>query len=210
MKNPFSYQGKRVVITGAYSGVGAAAVELLSSLDASEIIALDIREPQGPITRFIQTNMADPAAIDAAVAAIDGPVDALFNNAGVAATFPAVAVMKVNYLGPRRLSEAMLPKIPEGGAITFTASIAGGQWAAHLTEILELLAIEPVENVRGRSLVPLIQGGDVEESVGVVAETHRPASRFDLRALVFGDYKFIRNESLESEELYLLAELSQL
>ena len=38
MKNPFSYQGKRVVITGAYSGVGAAAVELLSSLGASEIV----------------------------------------------------------------------------------------------------------------------------------------------------------------------------
>ena len=145
MKNPFSYQGKRVVITGAYSGVGAAAVELLSSLDASEIIALDIKEPQGPITRFIQTNMADPAAIDAAVAAIDGPVDALFNNAGVAATFPAVEVMKVNYLGPRRLSEAMLPKIPQGGAIAFTASIAGGQWAAHLTEIRELLAISERE-----------------------------------------------------------------
>ena len=53
MKNPFSYQGKRVVITGAYSGVGAAAVELLSSLDASEIVALDLKQPQGPITRFI-------------------------------------------------------------------------------------------------------------------------------------------------------------
>ena len=52
MKNPFSYQGKRVVITGAYSGVGAAAVELLSSLDASEIIALDIKKPDGPITRL--------------------------------------------------------------------------------------------------------------------------------------------------------------
>ena len=27
MKNPFSYQGKLVVITGAFSGVGAATVE---------------------------------------------------------------------------------------------------------------------------------------------------------------------------------------
>ncbi len=141
MKNPFTYQGKRVVITGAYSGVGAAAVELLSSLGASEIVALDIKEPQGPITRFIETNMGDAAAIDAAVAAIDGPVDALFNNAAVAATIPAVEVMKINYLGPRRLSEAMLPKIPEGGAIAFTASIAGGQWPQRLAEIQEFLAI---------------------------------------------------------------------
>jgi NAD(P)-dependent dehydrogenase (short-subunit alcohol dehydrogenase family) len=145
VKNPFSYQGKRVVITGAYSGVGASAVELLSSLGASEIIALDIKEPQGPITRFIQTNMGDPAAIDAAAGAIDGPVDALFSNAGIAATNPALDVMKVNYLGVRHLSEALLPKIPEGGAIAITASIAGGQWPARLAEIQELLAISDRE-----------------------------------------------------------------
>ena len=144
MKNPFSYQGKRVVITGAYSGVGAAAVELLSSLEASEIIALDIKRPEGPISRFIETNMGDAAAIDAAAAAIEGPVHVLF-NAGIAATNPALEVMKVNYLGVRRLSEALLPKIPEGGAIAITASIAGSQWAGHLAEILELLAISDRE-----------------------------------------------------------------
>jgi NAD(P)-dependent dehydrogenase (short-subunit alcohol dehydrogenase family) len=145
VKNPFSYEGKRVVITGAYSGVGAATVELLSSLGASEIIALDIKEPEGPISRYIETNMGDPAAIDAAVAAIDGPVDALFNNAGIAATNPALEVMKVNYLGVRHLSEALLPKIPEGGAIAITASIAGGQWPQRLAEIQELLAISDRE-----------------------------------------------------------------
>jgi NAD(P)-dependent dehydrogenase (short-subunit alcohol dehydrogenase family) len=141
VQNPFSYQGKRVVITGAYSGVGAATVELLSSLGAAEIIALDIKEPQGPITRYIETNMGDPAAIDAAAVSIDGPVDALFNNAGIAATNPALDVMKVNYLGVRHLNEVLLPKIPEGGAIAITASIAGGQWPQRLTEILELLAL---------------------------------------------------------------------
>ena len=146
MKNPFSYQGKRVVITGAYSGVGAATVELLSSLGASEIIALDIKQPQGPITRYIETNLGDPAAIDAAAVAIDGPVDVLFNNAVIAATNPALEVMKVNYLGVRHLSEALLPKIPEGGAIAITASIAGGQWPQRLAQIQELLAIADREH----------------------------------------------------------------
>lgn len=141
MKNPFSYQGKRVVITGAYSGVGAATVELLSSLGASEIIALDVQEPKGPVTRYIETNMGDPSAIDAAAVSIDFPVDALFNNAGIAATFPPLQVMKVNYLGVRQLSEALLPKIPAGGAIAINASIAGGQWPQRLERILELLAI---------------------------------------------------------------------
>ena len=146
MKNPFSYEGKRVVITGAYSGVGAATVELLSSLGASEIIALDIKQPQGPITRYIETNLADPAAIDAAAVAIDGPVHALFNNAGIAATSPALEVMKVNYLGVRHLSEALLPKIPEAGAIAINASIAGGQWPQRLAQIQELLAIADREH----------------------------------------------------------------
>jgi NAD(P)-dependent dehydrogenase (short-subunit alcohol dehydrogenase family) len=149
VKNPFSYEGKRVVITGAYSGVGAATVELLSSLGASEIIALDVKEPQGPISRYIETNMGDPAAIDAAAVAIDGPVDALFSNAGIAATNPALEVMKVNYLGVRHLSEALLPKIPEGGAIAITASIAGGQWPQRLAEIQELLAISDREQAIG-------------------------------------------------------------
>jgi NAD(P)-dependent dehydrogenase (short-subunit alcohol dehydrogenase family) len=126
VKNPFSYQDKRVVITGAYSGVGAVAVELLLSLGASEIIALDIREPKGPVTRFM---------------AIEAPIDVLFNNAGIAATFPAVDVMKVNYLGLRQFSERLLPKIVAGGAIANNASIAGGQWAQHLAEIQQLLAI---------------------------------------------------------------------
>ena len=30
MSNPYSFEGKRVVITGAYSGVGAALLELVA------------------------------------------------------------------------------------------------------------------------------------------------------------------------------------
>ena len=35
MTNPMSYAGKDVVVTGAFSGVGAALVEILSDLDAA-------------------------------------------------------------------------------------------------------------------------------------------------------------------------------
>ncbi len=85
--------------------------------------------------------MGDPDAVEAAAKAIDGPVDVLFSNAGIAATSPALDVMKVNYLGVRQLSEALLPKIPEGGAIAITASIAGSRWPTHLADIQQLLAI---------------------------------------------------------------------
>jgi len=139
--NPFSYDGKRVVVTGAYSGVGAALVELLRELGVAHIAALDIRKPEGRIDQFIETDMGDKSSVDAAAGALGSPVDVLFNNAGIAATFAAQKVMAVNYQGLRRLSEAVLPKIPKGGAIVNTASIAGGQWPSHLTEIQELLAI---------------------------------------------------------------------
>ncbi len=142
MANPFSYAGKRVVVTGGYSGVGAALVELLAELGAQHITVLDLKEPSGPAQAFIRTDMSDPAAVDAAAAAIEGPVHCLFNNAGVAATLPARVVMSVNLLGMRRLTDRLLDKIPAGGTVTNTASIAGGQWAERLGTILELLAID--------------------------------------------------------------------
>ena len=140
MHNPFDYAGRRVVITGAYSGVGAALVELLAELGAPEIIALDVRRPEAPVHEFIETDMGDEAAVASAAERIQGPVHVLFNNAGIAATHPALEVMKVNYLGLRQLSEALLEKIPRGGAIANTASIAGGQWPDHLAEVQECLA----------------------------------------------------------------------
>lgn len=142
MANPFSYEGKRVVVTGAYSGVGAALVELLAELGAAHVTVLDVRKPSGPVDVYLETDLGDPAALDGAIATIDGRVDALFNNAGVAGTQPARTVMSVNYLALRRLSEALLDRIPAGGAIVNTASIAGNQWPEHLAEITELVGVD--------------------------------------------------------------------
>jgi NAD(P)-dependent dehydrogenase (short-subunit alcohol dehydrogenase family) len=142
MANPFSYEGKRVVVTGAATGVGAALIELLAELGAADVTVLDIKPPSGPHDRFLETDLADEAAVERAVDAIDGPVHALFNNAGVADTLPPATVISVNYLALRTLSEALLERIPEGGAIVNTASIAGGQWAEHLTAITEVLDLD--------------------------------------------------------------------
>jgi NAD(P)-dependent dehydrogenase (short-subunit alcohol dehydrogenase family) len=141
MSNPFSYEGKRVVVTGAATGVGAALLDLLAELGAPEVTVVDIKEPSGPHAAFVEANLSDEAAVDAAIAQIDGPVDVLFNNAGVAATQAPRVVLAVNYLALRRLSEQLLEQIPAGGAIVNTASIAGGRWSEHLTEINALLDI---------------------------------------------------------------------
>lgn len=142
MAGLFSYEGKRVVLTGGATGVGAAAVELLADAGCTDLTVLDIKEPTGPATRFVPTDMSDPASIDAAVADIGTGVDVLFNNAGVAGVHPNDFVVRVNYLGVRRLTEGLLPGMAPGSAIVNTASIAGQGWPANLAAIQELIALD--------------------------------------------------------------------
>ena len=145
MQSLLSFEGKRIVITGAYSGIGAALVELLRESGADQIVVLDLKEPEAGVDQFIETDMGNPVSIDAAIAEIsanDQPVDVLFNNAGVAATLPADVVMRVNILGLKRLTERLLPQMKSGGAIVNTASVAGNRWPEHLAQINGLLAID--------------------------------------------------------------------
>ena len=142
MSNPFSYEDKHVVVTGAATGVGAALIQVLAEQGAEDVTVLDVKPPTGPHARYLETNLADEAAVDAAIEQLSGPVHALFNNAGVADTSPPRTVIAVNYLALRRLSESLLERIPDGGAIVNTASTAGGQWATHVEQINEVLDID--------------------------------------------------------------------
>ena len=136
-----SYAGKKVVITGAYSGIGAALTEVLRELGADNITVLDVKAPTQSVERFIETDMGNPVSIDTAAAAVGAGVDVLFNNAGVAATRPAEQVMRVNILGLKRLTERVLPTMNTGGAIVNTASTAGNQWPTNFEHIKSLLSL---------------------------------------------------------------------
>lgn len=142
MSGPFDYAGKHVVVTGAATGVGAALLDVLAELGAPRVTVLDVKEPTGPHTTYLPTNLAEESAVDAAIAAIDGPVDVLFNNAGVNSSTGVATTISVNYLALRRLSEGLLPSIPAGGAIVHTASTAGNGWPAKAAQIDELLAVD--------------------------------------------------------------------
>jgi NAD(P)-dependent dehydrogenase (short-subunit alcohol dehydrogenase family) len=145
MTNPYSYEGRHVVVTGAATGVGAALLDVLADLAAAHVTVLDVRAPSGPHETFLETDLSDERAVHEAMRAIDTPVHALFNNAGVADTQPPRTVLAVNYLALRTLSEGLLDRIPEGGAIVNTASTAGGQWAMRVQEINELLDL-PIDD----------------------------------------------------------------
>jgi NAD(P)-dependent dehydrogenase (short-subunit alcohol dehydrogenase family) len=136
----FRYDGKQAVITGAATGMGFETTRLLLDAGAT-VTALDVAEVNLPGVTFIRTDLGDPVAIDAAVAQLPGQVDVLMNCAGIpgGTKFSALDVMKVNFLGLRHLTEAVIPRIPSGGAVVHIASIAGGNWFSHVAELGELL-----------------------------------------------------------------------
>src|SRR5262245_37187813 len=138
----FGCEGRRVVVTGGSRGVGAALLDVLAELDVAHVTVLDVAPPSGQHDAYIETDLADEHAVRAAVAGIDGPVHTLFNNAGVADTQPPDTVFAVNYLALRTLSEGLLDRMPEGGAIVNTASTAGSTWRKRAEQIDELLALD--------------------------------------------------------------------
>src|SRR5688500_16608216 len=96
------YDGKRVLVTGGSSGMGDATVALLRALGA-EVHVLGIKEPTQDVAGYCETDLRDPAAIDAALAAVGGPIHGLFGCAGLPPTFPLIDVLLCNFCGPRHL-----------------------------------------------------------------------------------------------------------
>jgi len=139
MSDFLGYKGKRVVVSGCFSGMGAATAKYLVELGA-EVHGLDYKTPDAKFASFTQTDLRDPTSIDAAVAGISGTVDALFNCAGLPQTAPPLDVMKVNFLGTRHLTEKVLTKMKEGGAIASISSTGGMGWSRRIPTLMQLVA----------------------------------------------------------------------
>jgi NAD(P)-dependent dehydrogenase (short-subunit alcohol dehydrogenase family) len=133
------YGGKRVVVTGAASGIGEATCVLLGELGA-DVIGLDINEASIELAASVTMDLRDPDAIQMAAEKVGSPVDALLHCAGLPQTAPGLHVFLAGFVGPRQLTEAILPQIPAGGAIVCVASTAAYGWVADLPELNELLA----------------------------------------------------------------------
>lgn len=122
--------------------MGAAAAALARDLDA-EVVVLDLKAPQGlDDVRFLCTDLGDPSSIDAALAEVGAPLDAVLNCQGVSGAAPgtpAELVMRVNFLGVRHLSERAFDLMPAGGGVVSIASTGGLGWARRLEAINSLL-----------------------------------------------------------------------
>ena len=145
MTDVLGYKGKRVVVTGCFSGMGEATAKLLLDLGA-EVHGLDFKDSVLPLASFNNVDLRDPASIEAGVAAIarvgGGKVDALFNCAGLPQSFPPLDVMKVNFIGTRHLTEQVLPLMGPGGAIASIASTGGLGWSRRIPTNMEIIATQ--------------------------------------------------------------------
>ena len=135
------FGGKRIWITGASSGIGAALARALAAEGAALVLSgrrRDALEAFGGDSLALPFEATDMAALPGAVAAAwdwRGGVDMLINNAGISQrslaidTAPEVyeRIIDVDLLAPIRLTQLVLPLMAERGAghIVAISSVAG-------------------------------------------------------------------------------------
>lgn len=140
----FRYDGKRALVVGGATGMGAAVAELVKDAGA-EVLNAD----RAPVTQegvtALTVDLADRASIEALAAEVEAPIDALFSCAGVADGTPGIE--KINFLGHRLLIELLLAngKLGRGSAIGMISSAAGMGWRTNLEKVQTYLGIADFE-----------------------------------------------------------------
>lgn len=144
LSDAFRFDGKRVLVVGGASGMGAAAASVAKDAGA-EVVVMDYAEVTLDGVKAIHLNLSEKDSIDAAVDQCGGPVHALLSCAGVA---DGPGIERINFVGHRHLIDRMLGDgmLGEGAAIGLISSAAGLGWEANLDELTELLATPDFES----------------------------------------------------------------
>lgn len=142
MNNPFSLEGKTILVTGASSGIGKTTAIECSKMGAKIVLTarneerlketLSLLEGEGHT--YIVADLADEAQMDALVAELP-VIDGLVNNAGfnIMQLVPFIKcedmnrVLNVNLGAPILLTHKVVKKkkMAKESSIVFTSSIAG-------------------------------------------------------------------------------------
>ncbi len=134
----FRYDGKRVLVVGGATGIGAAAAELTRD-GGADVIVMDVADVTLRGASAIRVNLAERDSIDVALDQCPTPVHAVFGCAGVADGTPGIE--RINFVGHRYLIDRLMERqmLPRGSAICFISSSAGLGWEPNFVELAKLL-----------------------------------------------------------------------
>jgi len=140
--NPFSLEGKTILVTGASSGIGEAAAIECSKMGAKVIVTArnearlsqTFSELEGDGHQMFLCDLASEADIDKMVAELP-EIQGLINNAGYTKILPVQflnledikGILNVNTIAPMLLLQKLLKKkkLKKGASVVFTSSMAG-------------------------------------------------------------------------------------
>ncbi|MBE6270421.1 MAG: SDR family oxidoreductase [Prevotella ruminicola] len=142
MYNPFSLEGKSILITGAAGGIGRAMAIECAKMGARLFLTDVVKEGldatisllEGEGHKSIVADLTDDEQLDSLVSALPA-LDGMVSNAGVTKPAPVKFIKKedlqrivsINAMAPICLTQKLLKKkkFNDGGSLVFTVSIGG-------------------------------------------------------------------------------------
>ena len=230
MYNPYSLEGKRILVTGASSGIGRATAIECSRLGAEVIITgrneARLQETLGRLEgeghQLFVANLNKTEDIDALVAAT-GHLDGLVNNAGIGCPKPLKyikisdleSVYQTNVFADMMLTKALLKKkcINKGGSLVFTSSISSrlnvpgnaiyASSKAAITSYMRSCAIELGDKqIRANAVLP----GMVETKM---IQNNYTQEEMDKDKCLYALGRYGKPEEIAYAIIYLLSDASQ-
>jgi len=219
MSTPFSLAGKRILVTGASSGIGRQIAVSCSQMGAivvgtgRDISKLDETQTllYGDGHLLVPADLTQASGRDAVLAAIDNPLEGIVHCAGISRLSPVrmmneahlLEIMAINVNAPMLLTQGLMrkQKIQSGGSIIFISSIAAhigvagvagysGSKAA-LIGMMRCLAMEVIKRkIRVNCLSPAMVNSPLLEQAYLVGSLEQEEKNYPLG---FGEPEDVAN-----------------